>query len=299
MKQYNLSIGKWLLLLLPIFMSCEKTDYSFGDITAPTGLTLTTTVEGVDATNPNGNGTGKVQIAAKADKALSYKIDFGDGTVQLIPGGTITYKYATPGVNEYTITVSAIGTGGVVTNLSKKVKVFVAFEIPAAILQNLTGSGTKVWMCDNDSDGHFGVGPADGFAPIWYSASANSRASDGFYDDEITFAKDATNQVSIDVDNKGMSFILGAAVSFYGFSGAEGQYPLATSGVRKLSFMDATSGSTTANSTRIQFTAPGNGIVCVGLGGKTYEILELTGTAMTLRCIGADGLAWYQKFKVK
>jgi hypothetical protein len=299
MKQYNLSIVKWLLLLLPVFVACEKTEYSFGDITAPTQLTLTTTVEGVDAANPNGNGTGKVQITAKADKALSYKIDFGDGTVQMLPGGSITYKYATPGINEYTITVSAIGTGGAVTNLSKKVKVFVAFEIPSAILQNLTGTGTKVWMCDKDSDGHFGVGPSDGFAPIWYAAPANSRASDGFYDDEISFSKDATNQVSINVDNKGMTFILGAAVSFYGFSGAEGQYPLSTGGVRKLAFMDATSASTPAISTRIQFTAPGNGIVCIGMGSRTYEILELTATTMTLRTIGADGLAWYQKLKVK
>lgn len=299
MKQYNVSIVKWLLLLLPFFVACEKAEYSFGDITAPTQLTLNTTVEGVDAANPNGNGTGKVQISAKADKALSYKIDFGDGTVQMIPGGSITYKYATPGINEYTITVSAIGTGGTVTNLSKKVKVFVAFEIPTAILQNLTGTGTKVWMCDKDSDGHFGVGPSDGFAPIWYAAPANSRSSDGFYDDEISFSKDATNQVSINVDNKGMTFILGAAVSFYGFSGAEGQYPLSTGGVRKLAFMDATSASTPAISTRIQFTAPGNGIVCIGMGSRTYEILELTATTMTLRTIGADGLAWYQKLKVK
>lgn len=299
MKQYNVSIVKWLLFLLPVFVACEKTEYSFGAITAPTQLTLTTTVEGVDAANPNGNGTGKVQITAKADKALSYKIDFGDGTVQMIPGGSITYKYATPGINEYTITVSAIGTGGAVTNLSKKVKVFVAFEIPTAILQNLTGTGTKVWMCDKDSDGHFGVGPSDGFAPIWYAAPANSRSSDGFYDDEISFSKDATNQVSINVDNKGMTFILGAAVSFYGFSGAEGQYPLSTGGVRKLAFMDATSASTPAISTRIQFTAPGNGIVCIGLGSRTYEILELSATKMTLRTIGADGLAWYQKLKVK
>lgn len=299
MKQYNVSIVKWLLLLLPFFVACEKAEYNFGDITAPTQLTLNTTVEGVDAANPNGNGTGKVQISAKADKALSYKIDFGDGTVQMIPGGSITYKYATPGINEYTITVSAIGTGGTVTNLSKKVKVFVAFEIPTAILQNLTGTGTKVWMCDKDSDGHFGVGPSDGFAPIWYAAPANSRSSDGFYDDEISFSKDATNQVSINVDNKGLTFMIGAAVSFYGFSGAEGQYPLATGGVRKLAFMDATSASTPAISTRIQFTAPGNGIVCIGLGSKTYEILELTATSMTLRTIGADGLAWYQKLKVK
>jgi hypothetical protein len=186
-----------------------------------------------------------------------------------------------------------------VSNISRKVKVFVAFEIPAAILQNLTGGASKKWMCDKDADGHFGVGPNDGFSPIYYAAGANSRAADGFYDDEITFAKDANNQITMDVDNKGNTFVLGAAVGYYGLSGAEGQFPIATKGVKKLSFMNATSASTAAVSTRIEFSVPGNGLVCIGMGSTNYEILSLTATTMNLRTIGKDGLAWYQKLKVK
>jgi hypothetical protein len=299
MKQIVYSIRIWSLALLLVATGCEKTEYSFGDIITPLGLTLTATVEGVNASNPDGNGTGRVQVTTKADKALSYKIDFGDGNVQLVPSGVITYKYATPGVNEYTITVSAIGTGGTVTNLSKKVKVFVAFEIPSAILQNLTGTGSRVWVCDKDADAHFGVGPSDAFVPIWYAASPNSRAPDGFYDDEITFSRDAANQVSMNVDNKGMTFVLGAAVGYYGLTGPEGQYPIVTAGLKKLSFMDAVSASTSANSTRIQFMVPDKGIVCIGMGSKSYEILSISATQMHLRTIGADGNSWYQKLKVK
>ena len=299
MKQIANTIRASVLALLLVASGCEKTEYSFGDIITPSGLTLTATVEGVNASNPDGNGTGRVQINTKAAGALSYKIDFGDGNTQLVPSGVISYKYAIPGVNEYTITVSAIGTGGTVTNLSKKIKVFVAFEIPTAILQNLTGTGSRVWVCDKDAGGHFGVGPSDAFEPIWYSASANSRAADGFYDDEITFSRDATNQVSMNVHNKGMTFVLGAAVGYYGLTGPEGQYPIVTAGVKKLTFMDAVSASTAANSTRIQFTVPDKGIVCIGLGSKTYEILSITATQMHLRTIGADGNSWYQKFKVK
>lgn len=299
MRNFIQGISRLLLLSATFLSSCEKTEYAFGDITTPTGLTLTATVEGADAANPNGNGSGRVAIVTKADKALTYKIDFGDGNVQMVPSGTFTYKYGMPGVNEYTITVSAVGTGGTVSNLSRKVKVFVAFEIPAAILQNLTGGSSRVWMCDRASDGHFGVGPSDGFAPIWYSAGANTRAADGFYDDEITFAKTSTGQVTMDLDNKGATFVIGAAVSFYGLTGGEGQYPIATKGVKSLTFGDATSASTPANSTRIQFIVPDKGLVCIGLGSRTYEILSLTATQMHLRTIGADGLAWYQKFKVK
>ncbi len=299
MRQIANTIRACVLALLLVASGCEKTEYSFGDIITPSGLTLTATVEGVNTANPDGNGTGRVQITTKAQGALSYKIDFGDGNTQLVPSGVITYKYATPGVNEFTINVSAIGTGGTVTNLSRKVKVFVAFEIPTAILQNLTGTGSRIWVIDQNVDGHFGVGPSDAFVPIWYSASPNSRAADGFYDDEITFSRDATNQVSMNVDNKGMTFVLGAAVGYYGLTGPEGQYPIATAGVKKLSFMDAVSASTPANSTRIQFMVPDKGIVCIGLGSKTYEILSITATKMHLRTIGSDGNSWYQKFKVK
>ena len=63
--------------------------------------------------------------------------------------------------------------------------------------------------------------------------------------------------------------------------------------------MDATSASTPAISTRIQFTVPGNGIINAGVGSTTYEILSISGTNVHLRTIGADGNAWYQKLKVK
>lgn len=279
--------------------SCQKEEYSFGNLTSPSALTLNATIVGVDAANPNGNGTGIVNINSVASGAITYKIDFGDGKVQMVPSGTISYKYTMPGTNEYTITVSAVGTGGITTVISKKIKVFVAFTIPTAILQNLTGGGTRIWICDKDADGHFGVGPADGFSPIWYAASANSRAADGFYNDEITFAKTATNQITMNADNKGETFVIGAAVSYYGLTGPEGKYPIVTSGLKTLAFMDATSASTSANSTRIQFSVPGNGLVMIGLGSTTYEILSLTSTTMYLRTIGSDGLAWYQKLKVK
>ncbi len=279
--------------------SCEKTEYSFGNITSPSNLTLTAVVAGADAANPNGNGSGAVTITATASNVLNYKVDFGDGKVQMLPSGTIQYKYSMPGVNEFTISVNAVGTAGVVSTISKKIKVFVAFEIPAAILQNLTGGSSKIWICDKGADGHFGVGPSDGFSPSYYAAGPDSRAADGFYDDEVKFAKTANNQITLDLDNKGGTFILGAAVSFYGQTGPEGQYPLSTKGVKNLAFMDATSASTPAISTRIQFSVPGNGLVCIGLGGTSYEILSLTATTMNLRTIGKDGLSWYQKLKVK
>ncbi len=292
------SIAVFFVAILIGFSSCKQETYSFGDIKTPSALTLTAVVVGTDVANPNGNGTGRVTITTTAASALTYKIDFGDGKSEVVPGGALTYKYTNPGTAEYTITVNAVGTGGAISTISKKVKVFVAFEIPAPIIAALTNGSSRVWVSDKDANGHFGVGPADAFAPIWYAAGPNSRDACS-YDDEITFSKDANNNISMAIDNKGQSFSIGAATAFYGFSGGDACIGLGTTGTKKLAFMDATSASTSANSTRIQFTVPGNGMIIFGTGGTTYEILELSATNMTLRNIGIDGNSWYQKLKVK
>ena len=281
-----------------VFTACKKTEYSFGDLKSPANITLTTAIAGVDATNPNGNGSGTVVITSTADNALTYNIDFGDGKTQVVPSGAITYKYTNPGTSDYTITVNVVGKGGVISTITKKIKVFVAFEIPVAILQGLTNGAAQIWITDKNAAGHFGVGPTDQFAPIWYAATPNSREACA-YDDEITFSKDANNNVFMLVNNKGENFSIGAATSFYGFSGGDGCYAINTGGNKKLAFMNATSASTGANSTRIQFTVPGNGIINFGTGGTMYEIISITSTTINLRNIGADGNAWYQKLKVK
>lgn len=278
--------------------SCKKADYSFGAIKTPSSLALNTTVVGTDANNPNGNGTGTVNITVTATNALTYNIDFGDGKTQVVPSGTISYKYTTPGTNEYTIVVNAIGTGGSISTISKKVTVFVAFEIPANIVAALTGGSSKTWVTDKDAVGHFGVGPANEFSPIWYAATPNSREACA-YDDEISFSKDANNNITMTIDNKGQSFAIGAASGFYGFSGGDACFSMSIAAPRRLSFMNASSGSTAANSTRIAFTVPGNGIINFGTGGTSYEILAISATELSLRNIGIDGNSWYQKLKVK
>ncbi|AMR33577.1 hypothetical protein A0256_20180 [Mucilaginibacter sp. PAMC 26640] len=286
------------LAALVIAIGCKKQEYSFGKIITPTDVSLTTAIAGVDAANPNGGGSGNVTIKTSATNAISYKIDFGDGNTQIVSGGEMVHRYTNPGTADYTIVVNAIGTGGVTSTVTKKITVFVAFDIPAAILQNLTNGSTKTWVIARETPGHVGVGPADGYTSSYYSADPNQRA-ECLYDDEITFSKDANNNVTMVINNKGQSFFIGASAAFYGKAGGDNCYDIDMTAPRKLAFMDATSGSTSANSTRIQFIVPGNGLIAFGTGGTTYELLELTASTITLRNIGIDGLAWYQKFKIK
>ena len=210
----------------------------------------------------------------------------------------MSYKFTNPVTSTYTITVNAIGTGGAISTASKKVTVFVAFEIPAAIVSALTGGSSKTWVTDKAAAGHFGVGPANQFSPIWYEAGPNSREACA-YDDELIFSLNSNNTISLTIDNKGTSFSIGAATGFYGVSGGDGCYAINTGGTRQLAFMNATSGSTPAVSSQIQFSVPGNGILNFGTGGTTYEILKYTSNTIFLRNIGADGNSWYQKLIVK
>src|SRR6478672_10603033 len=286
------------LLGATLFSACKKEEYSFGELKAPKELTLTTVITGATTAAPAGNGTGEVVITSTASDIITYKVDYGDGISEVVPSGKISHKYSEPGTKDYIITVNAIGTGGLTSTISKKVTVFVDFQIPEYIIAALTGGTSKVWVSDKASDGHFGVGDLDRFFPNRYSATPNQREAYA-YDDEVTFEKDATNNIYMTVNNKGASFSIGAATPFYGFSGGDGSYPINTGGRKKLGFSNATSASTTSNSTRIQFNVPGNGIIVFGTGGTTYEIIAITATTVTLRNIGADGLAWYQKLTVK
>lgn len=280
------------------FSGCKEKQFTLGELKAPLSLTINTSIEGQDASNPNGIGTGNVTIIATATNALTYNIDYGDGVTEVVSSGTVTHKYTNPGTSDYTVTVNAIGTGGITSSISKRITVFVDFTIPANILQALTGGSSKIWVTDKESPGHFGVGPADQFEPIWYAATPNSRQPCA-YDDEITFTKDANNRVFMNVDNKGESFSIGASTNFYGFSGGDACLPIVTGGNKLLAFLAANSGSTASNSTLIQFRVPGNGIINFGTGGTAYEILSCSDTQIHLRNIGSDGNSWYQKLKPK
>ncbi len=296
-KNYILSILLFAVVGFAL-TSCEKEEYAFGGIKTPANLTLNTQVVGVSTANPNGDGTGLVNITAAAENALSYRINYGDGKTAMVPSGIITYKYNSPGVNSYNVTVTAIGTGGALSTITREVKVYVAFNIPTDIMQNLTGGAERTWIIDSEAPGHFGVGPNDAFSPIWYAAGPGSREACA-YDNELTFKKTGDNTISLTRATQGSSFSTAASTEYYGQAGGDGCYGITADGTVNLMFFGASSGSTSANSTGIAFEVPGSGVLAFGTGSNQYEILSLSATSMMLRNIGADGNSWYQIFKVK
>jgi len=289
-----ISLASFLIMIMAA--ACEK-KYSFGNIVTPANLTITTTIQGATTASPAGDGSGNVTITVAASNAIAYKFYFGTTDSLISSSGSVTYKYTTLDTNQYTIVVNAIGTGGAMSTISKQIKVYYLFQIPAPIDAALTGGTSRSWMAAKDSAGNFGVGPTTSFTPDYYSSAPNEKPACA-YGSVITFTNVGTNRISINVNNQGSSFVIGAATAFYGQSGGDGCYPITTGGTQTVTFgTDQFAGSSSSNSTGIQMTIPGNGIINFGTGAKTYEVLFLSPKVMTLRAIGVDGLAWYTVLK--
>jgi len=69
------------------------------------------------------DSSGNVAFTATAANALSYDFDFGNGVIQTVASGVVTYKY--PSTGSYTVNVVASGTGGQAKSMSTVVNVAV------------------------------------------------------------------------------------------------------------------------------------------------------------------------------
>src|SRR5487761_2202447 len=75
----------------------------------------------------NTDSSGNVSFTASAANAILYNFDFGDGTLQSVTNGKVTYKYATSG--DYTVNVVASGTGGQSKSMSVTITVGVKLNL--------------------------------------------------------------------------------------------------------------------------------------------------------------------------
>lgn len=107
-----------ILLVTLVSYSCKKKSSGVTD-TAPTNLTLSAVV----STDNSGN----VNFTASASNAVNYEFDFGNGTFQNVPSGTVTYKY--PASGNYTVKVTAKSAGGQTISKSIDISVTVALTL--------------------------------------------------------------------------------------------------------------------------------------------------------------------------
>jgi hypothetical protein len=307
----------YLILFAGVMSSCKKQDMHMGDLTAPSGIVINTTIVGQDADHPDGDGSGDVNIQLSGKDVLAYYIDYdaSDGvSPDFLNADQITKKYTSVGTNTYRITVVAYGKGASATTVTKDIQVRSDFTPDAEIVADLVGNGSKTWSIDKDVAGHFGVGPwthlADGSAtdwltPSWYSAPPNDKKDFScFYTATFTFAKDAASGTyTLTVASPDGAFTktgaLAGGLPGIPASGGEDCYDYA-GGTSPFSFVPAsTAVAASATSTGTSILLAGvNTYIGYGAVQKEYEILSITPTALKLRVRGTEtGNAWYLTLK--
>lgn len=305
MKKIIINIVSVFVLLLMV--NCQEDNLAFGALDTPTNLQVTAEIIGKSTAFPNGDGSGKVKFTSTADNAISYKYIFSDGTSKNSPSGIFENTFATPGVNTYTVTVIATGSGGVATNITLEVTVFSDFKDEQAV-QFLTGGSSRKWYWAQSEPGHLGVGPnvawsdptfgTQNYYPSFYGAVANEKSATCLYNSVMTFSLDGS-QMKFVLDNKGQTFYNGA---FKG-GGDDACYDLNTSGAKTVTLSKSESFVTknpdAATQTRgTTINIADGGFMGYFVGTSSYEILSITDNRMVVRVIqsGNPFLAWYHIF---
>ncbi|MGB6269366.1 MAG: PKD domain-containing protein, partial [Olleya sp.] len=304
-----------LLIITVFFASCQDDEASFGDIVAPSNLVITAQIVGVDAANPNGDGSGLVVLKAIADNAITYDFDFGDGLNGVHPSGEVTHRFSLVGLNTYNVIVNAVGSGGNKTSGSITIDVFSSFDDLEA-KQLLTGGAgsTKTWYWAAADIAHLGVGPANGsigegfWYPQWYAAQpfekAGSDESSCIYTDQLIFSLDANNQLTYQLNNNGQTYFNGAHEGVAGgAAGFDFCYDFDTSGTSLVTLAPTSfdwSGvgdpAWVSRGTVMNFSD--DNFMGYYVGSSTYEILDITSSVMHVRTFDAlnPDLAWYHTF---
>jgi len=96
------------------------------EVITPTNLSFTVDIIGTDSNNPNGDGSGTIQINASAIDAASYSFRPGTGAEISNSSGVFEHTYTEEGVSNYTVEVLAYSSTGHSIRTSKEITVSVS-----------------------------------------------------------------------------------------------------------------------------------------------------------------------------
>lgn len=307
----KITINLLLIISLLFIIGCQEEDNAFGDLSAPTNIQIEAIIQGVDSTNPYGDGSGIVKFTTTANNAISYKYVFSDATSQNSPNGVFQKRFTQTGINEYTVTAIASGKGGVSSNAIITIEVRSDFTDNEAI-ELLTAGTTQNWYFSASEAGHFGVGPnntdeTQNYYPFYYQAApwekAGSTDSGCLYENVLTFTKEG-DLLKYELNNGGKTFFNATYESVVGgSSGSDFCYNYTTSGEKTInlspseSVITANANATTqTRGTMLNFSD--NGFMGYYIGQSSYEILSITSNRMVVRAVMGNNpdLAWYHTF---
>jgi beta-glucanase (GH16 family) len=299
-----------IFLSLVAIVSCQEDEKTIGELNAPKELSVTSEIIGKTAVDMFGDGSGLVDFVATADNAISYKYDFSDGTSLLSPSGILSKRFTQPGINVYTVVVTATGTGGLSSIKTLELQVRSDFTDAEAIAF-LTGGTQKNWYWAASEPGHLGVGQNDADATKNYFANyyqaapfekAGDPASACLYQNVMTFRKDG-DQLKYKLDNNGATFFNATYQSVVGgTAGSDNCYAFDTTGEKVVTLSPSESvvaANNIPNQTRgTVMNIAGGGFMSYYIGQNSYEILSVTENRLYVRAVMGNNsaLAWYHVF---
>ncbi len=306
-----------LFSLMVAFSSCQENKYQVGEIIIPSNVSITAEIVGADAANPNGDGSGFVIFTAKADNAINYQFDFGDGKKDVEPSGVIKHRFTEVGNNTYTIILNATGTGGIGSSTTMDVTVFSSFSDVEA--ENfLSGSNigdSKKWYWQADKSGHVSLGPVEddygngefAYGAWWPGPNPWDTEKGCMYDNEFVFTR-TTDGITFE-QTVGPAFIPGTYAGYLGVGGDQcHDASVATTmfGEKSISFVPSESKAAIEGSYNEKpyrgssFEISDGGFMGWYVGASKYDIISISNDELIVRIIedsaSGSGAAWYHKF---
>jgi PKD repeat protein len=234
------------------------------------------------ATNPN-----IFTFTNETPGAFKAIWDFGNGGTA--EGNQVTGSY--PVAGDYTVKLTVFTSGGYATNT----QTITIAKTDVSMLDRedynfLTGGADKAagktWVVDRHKAGHMGVGPIAAATPEWWSAPPNDKASEGFYDDEMTFN---LNGFAYTYQNNGNTFVNGSNADGLGGTKQSADYTLTYTPPTNMVWSVVEEGGK-------KFLVLSNkGFIAYYTGVSRYEILSLSENELYLK--GADAAnaanAWW------
>jgi beta-glucanase (GH16 family) len=112
MKYSKLFFALGLCLITLSFVACSSggsSDDGPPDVNEiiPTNIVLDIDIVGSDSANPNGDGSGQVNVQVTATNAVRYEIKFGSNDVIQTNSGVSSYTFSEPGTNSFLISAFA------------------------------------------------------------------------------------------------------------------------------------------------------------------------------------------------
>ncbi len=303
-----------LLSIAFVITSCQDDDAKIGEIIIPSDVTISAQIVGQDTDNPYGDGSGLVNFTASANNEITYQFNFGNGKTGVAPSGNIQHRFTNTGVNTYTVVVSAVGTGGVLSSTSMEVEVYSSFsdvEAENLLAGELVGD-SKTWYWAANIPLHVGLGPVEddygngefAYEAWWNGIQPWDDEKYCMYQNEFVFTR-TTSGLTFE-QTVGPAFVPGTYASELGVAGDTcHDETVATTmfGVKQVSFLPSTSKAALEGSYNDKpyrgtaFEISDGGFMGWYVGASTYDIISVTENMLQVRIIQkGGGFAWYQVF---